>query len=149
MWRRLLSMYTILNVCAVLTISWMPEPIKDIIRASTLLIVVVMFTIWTSGKTRIIYEELFDSFAPNNDIHPDIKFRTTLVADFLLHVVPLLVIGLPLLSESMFIAYMILLMWYVPVRGDIHAIYSKSVPADKGILYAGIVTAGSMFVLKM
>ena len=149
MWRRLLSMYTILNICAVLTISWMPEPIKDIIRASTLLILIVMITIWTSGKARIIYEELFDSFAPNNDIHPDIKFRITLVADFLLHVVPVLVIGLPVLSHSMLIAYMILLMWYVPVREHISEIYSKSVPADTAILYAGIVTAGSMLVLKM
>ena len=136
MWARLASMYTILNLCAVLMIRWLPEFLKDIVRASTLLILVVIVIAFNPQA----YGELFDSFAPDYvSIPSSIKMGIMFIADILFHVVPVVLIGLPQVSHSILIAYGILIAWYSQVRERIGEIYSPSVPADDAVRCTGVL----------
>jgi hypothetical protein len=142
MWARLFHMYTILNLCFVVVHRWMPEWIQDIIRASTALILVVVATsVWFSGNVTTIYGELFDSFIPHSTLSHTAKIAIVAMGDGLFHIVPHLVIGMPRVATSFIWAYGIMLVWYSTVRNNIKEIYSPSVPADRGIVVAGVVTA--------
>ena len=139
---RLFNMYTIINVCFVIVHHWFPDWIQDIIRASTILIIVVVATsVWFSGKIETIYGELFDSFVPHSTLSHNAKMAITAAGDALFHIVPLYVMGMPQTESSFIWAYGIMLAWYFAARDNIKEIYSPSVPADFGIMIAGVVTA--------
>jgi len=153
MWKRLASMYTNLNLVFVLLFRWLPENIKDIVRASTLLILVVVSTIWFSGDLVRTYGELVDSFISVRSIALPRVVRIGIAAagDILLHVVPVFAIGLPQMGRSFLIAFGILLAWYATARRHIHAIYAPSIQgkkADRGMMIAGIVSLGSYWIYK-
>ena len=59
--------------------------------------------------------------------------------DALFHVVPFLVLGLPVYVHSLFIAYGMLVVWYIIMRHKLPSIYSPKVSFGKGIGVAGIV----------
>ena len=133
-------MYTNLNLCALCFFRWMPNGVKDVFRASTLLILVIAASVWFSGNLLHIYGELVDSFSSEapRSLPRVVKIEIAALFDFLLHVVPVYLIGLPFSSESLLYAYGLVLTWYAMVRHRIHAIYSPSVDADKGIVVAGL-----------
>jgi len=133
--QRLASMYTNLNLCALAVYKWMPEQLKDIIRASTLLILIVVASTWITGDVNTIYTELFDSFT-SCMISAEWKHAIVFAADVLLHVVPVFVVGLPQTRMSLLIGSGLLLTWYSIVRERICQIYSPSVPADRGVCIA-------------
>jgi hypothetical protein len=137
---RLLGMLTNANVCGVLFIPWMPELMQDVIRASTLLILVAVATVWFSGNLIEVYHDLIDSFTPDGLVLSDsIKTGIMIFYDALFHVVPCLVLGLPLYVHSLFIAYGMLVAWYTVMRHKLPSIYSPKVSFGKGIIVAGIV----------
>ena len=137
---RLLGMLTNANVCGVLLFPWMPAPVQDVIRASTLLILVAVATVWFSGNLIEVYHDLIDSFTPAGWVIPDsIKTGIMIFYDALFHVVPFLVLGLPLYVHSLFIAYGMLVVWYIIMRHKLPSIYSPKVSFGKGIGVAGIV----------
>jgi hypothetical protein len=133
--QRLSSMYTNLNLGALVVYKWMPERIKDIIRASTLLILIVVASTWITGDVNTIYTELFDSFTIL-EISAEWKNAIVFAADVLLHVVPVFIVGLPKTRISLLMGSGLLLTWYSMVRERIHQIYSPSVPADRGVCVA-------------
>ena len=133
-------MYTNANVCGVLLFPWMPAPVQDVIRASTLLILVAVATVWFSGNLIEVYHDLIDSFTPTGVLLPDsIKTGIMIFYDALFHVIPFLVLGLPLYVHSLFIAYGMLVVWYIIMRHKLPSIYSPKVSFGKGIVVAGIV----------
>jgi hypothetical protein len=141
-------MYTNLNLVFVLLFRWLPEDIKDIVRASTLLILVVVSTIWVSGDLVRTYGELADSFISGQSFALPRVVRIGIAAagDMLLHVVPVFLIGLPQMGRSFIIAFGLLSTWYATARRHIHAIYAPSIQgkkADRGIFVAGMVALGS------
>ena len=137
---RLLGMLTNANVCGVLLFPWMPEPVQDVIRASTFLILVAVATVWFSGNLIEVYHDLIDSFTPDGLVLPDsIKTGVMIFYDALFHVVPFLVLGLPLYVHSLFIAYGMIVAWYIIMRHKLPSIYSPKVSFGKGIVVAGIV----------
>jgi hypothetical protein len=154
MWKRLASMYTNLNLVFVLLFRWLPESVQDIVRASTLLILVVVSTIWFSGDLVRTYGELADSFISGQSVHrvslPRIvRIGIAALGDVLLHVVPVFAIGLPQMGSSFLIAFGLLSSWYATARRHIHAIYAPSIQgkkADRGIVVAGIVSLGSYLI---
>ena len=83
MWRRLLSMYTNINLLALLFYPYASEQIRDIMRASTLLILIVAASIWPNAKT--IYPDLFDSFSPGNTVSLSVKYTVVFIFDIFLH----------------------------------------------------------------
>jgi len=149
MWKRLASMYTNLNLSALIFYRWMPEWIRDIMRASTLLIFTVVASVWSTGDMKIVYLELFDSFAPNVDVSSRLKYRIVFVFDILLHVVPVFLVGLPTTPYSFIIAYCLLLTWFRTVRKRIHEIYSPTVPAERGMFFAGLVACCGAIITNM
>jgi hypothetical protein len=154
MWKRLASMYTNINLVFVLLFRWLPESVQDIVRASTLLILVVVSTIWFSGDLVQTYGELADSFISGQSVHrvslPRIvHIGIAALGDVLLHVVPVFAIGLPQMGSSFLIAFGLLSSWYATARRHIHAIYAPSIQgkkADRGIVVAGIVSLGSYLI---
>ena len=138
-------MYTNLNLVFVLFFHWLPEYMQDIVRASTLLILVVVSTLWISGDLIQTYEELVDSFG-RFSLPRVVRIGIVALGDFLLHVVPVFLIGLPNEGRSFLIAFGILLIWYATARSHIHAIYAPSIQgkkADRGMIVAGMIALGS------
>ena len=119
---RLLSMYTNLNLLALLFYPYASEQIRDIMRASTLLILIVTASIWPNAK--IIYPDLFDSFAPGNTVSLSVKYTVVFIFDMVFHVLPVILIGLPHKLISYFFASVILFIWYRLVKDRICEIYS-------------------------
>lgn len=133
-------MYTNTNVCGVLLFPWMSESIQDVTRASTLLILVAVATVWFSGNLIEVYHDLIESFTPDGITVPDsIKTGIMIFYDALFHVVPFLVLGLPFHVHSLFMAYGMLVLWYIMMRHKLPSIYSPKVSFGKGIAVAGIV----------
>jgi hypothetical protein len=149
-------MYTNLNLVFVLLFRWLPENIKDIVRASTFLILVVVSSIWFSGDLVRTYGELADSFISGQSVHSValprvVRIGIAAAGDILLHVVPVFVIGLPQMGRSFLIAFGLLSTWYATARRHIHAIYAPSIQgkkADRGMMVAGIVSLGSYLIHK-
>ena len=146
-------MYTNLNLVFVLLFHWLPDRAQDVVRASTLLILVVVSSIWFSGDLVRTYGELVDSFISARSIALPRVVRIGIAAmgDFLLHVVPVFILGYPRDSRSFMIAFGLLSSWYATARRHIHAIYAPSIQgkkADRGILVAGMVAIGSYMVRK-
>jgi len=133
-------MYTNINVCGVLLIPWMPEPMQDVVRASTLFILIAVSTVWFSGNLIEIYHSLIDSFTPDGIILSDsMKTGIVFFYDVLFHVVPFLILGLPHHAYSLFVAYGIIVGWFMLVRHRLLSIYSPKVSFDRGIIAAGMI----------
>jgi hypothetical protein len=142
-------MYTILNLFVLLLFYQnASEYVRDIMRASTFLIAVVVATsVWTNPFS--VYKALFDSFAPPKyqaTVPLNTKYGIVFIFDMLFHVIPLVVIGLPHNSISMLIACTILLAWYAVMRHRIHEIYTSGISTDRSICIA-IVTALIGYIL--
>ena len=141
-------MYTTLNLLVLfLFYKDASDTIRDIMRASTFLIAVVVATsVWINPFP--IYRTLFDSFAPKYQATVPLyaKYGIVFIFDMLFHVIPLVVIGLPHNGESMLIACTILLAWYGVMRHQIHEIYAQEISTDRSICIA-IVTALIGYIL--
>ena len=135
-------MYTNLNLCGVALYPLLPPALRDVVRASTLLILIAVATTWVSGRASAIQVELFDSFASpslSENISSDTKQACVLCFDVLFHVLPLFLVGLPQKPVSMALACGLLLTWYALVRHRIHKIYAPSVPADQSVACATVL----------
>jgi len=141
---RLLLMYTNINLCGVGVYPWLSPVVKDVVRASTLLILVAVARVWLSGDAGSIYAELFNSFALSGnaevaDVLPTrIKQLCVIVFDVLFHIVPLVAVGVPKSPAALCIAVGLLLTWYAFTRNRIGEIYAPSVPADESIAFAAV-----------
>jgi hypothetical protein len=134
-------MYTVINLCFVIAHRAMPDWAQDIIRASTLLILVVVATSsWFSGNIYTIYIEFFDSFF-KAEFSDTTKIIIIATIDIIMHTVPLFIMGMPRTTSSFIWAYSIMLVWYSVFRDRIKKIYVPSVLPERGIIAAGVVTA--------
>jgi hypothetical protein len=135
---RLFQMYTVINLCFVIAHRAMPEWAQDIIRASTLLILVTVVSFWCSGNISSIYIDLFDSFFKTT-LSDTTKILIIAMIDIIIHIVPLLIMGMPHTPSSFIWAYGIMLVWYITVRNHIDKIYVPGVHSDRSMIVAGLV----------
>jgi hypothetical protein len=139
---RLVSMYTNWNLVGVAASPWLPEPVKDIVRASSLLILVVMATLWIKEDMIQIYGEVVDTFLPKVTLCAlprVVKIEIAFLFDMVLHVGPVLLLGLPTNGLSFIYAAALLGMWYAWARNKIGWIYAPSIQgakADRGVAVA-------------
>lgn len=139
---RLASMYTNWNLVGVAASPWLPEPVKDIVRASSLLILVVMATLWVKEDMIRIYGEVVDTFLPKVALCAlprVVKIEIAFLFDMVLHVGPVLLLGLPTNGLSFIYAAALLGMWYAWARNKIGWIYAPSIQgakADRGVAIA-------------
>ena len=144
--KRLVCMFTIINLGFVLAFPYHPSDIQDIVRATTLLILVVVISVWLSGNITCVYGELYDSFIDNHDSILKKHFLVFL-ADVVFHVVPFLLLGAPRSPLSVIIAYGLLLVWYSALGDNIGQIYAPSVDGEKALIVGGIYTVAYAFLL--
>lgn len=123
---RVAKMYTTWNLCAI-GLCWYVQVGQDIVRGNSLLILIVLLTVWITYDISSLYVELFDSFAPDTTISSESKQAILFVADMLLHVVPVVLIGLPHDRISLLIAYILYLVWFQLFHDKIHEIYSPRI----------------------
>ena len=131
-------MYTNWNLVGVAASPWLPEPVKDIVRASSLLILVVMATLWVKEDMIRIYGEVVDTFSLQC-LPKVVKIEIAFLFDMVLHVGPVLLLGLPTNSLSFLYAAALLGAWYAWARNKIGWIYAPSIQgpkADRGIAIA-------------
>ena len=153
---RFASMFTTLNVvCLLFIYPNAPPAIKDILRGTTLIILLMVVTIWLSGYLFEVYDDWYVEFAEplaalpmkfaqqtefgepilsintiikNKYNHPlPVKRTILLIGDILFHVLPGHLIGLPTNPVSVLIAYCITLLWFFLNRDRITKIYSRTV----------------------
>ena len=137
---RLAMMYTNINICGVLLFPYLPPFVQDVIRASTMFILAAVTTVWFSENVLEVYHDLIDSFTPRGLMIPDsIKTGIMIFYDILFHIVPFLILGLPHHIISLFIAYGIMVAWFMMTRHRLSSIYSSKVSFDRGIVVAGLV----------
>lgn len=135
-----MMMYTNINMCGVLLFVYLPEYVKDVIRASSMLILAAVATVWFSGSVLEVYHDLVDSFTPRDVILPDyMKTWIMIFYDILFHIVPFVILGLPHRIISIFVAYGIMVAWFMMTRHDLSSIYSSKVSFDRGMVSAGLV----------
>jgi hypothetical protein len=149
---RLASMYTNWNLMGVAASPWLPEPVKDVVRASSLLILVVMATLWVKEDMIRIYGEVVDTFSLQS-IPKVVKIEIAFLFDMVLHVGPVLLLGLPTNGISYLWAAALLGAWYAWARNKIGWIYAPSIQgqkADRGVaialLFAMLLAALTAFV---
>lgn len=132
-------MYTNVNICGVLLFPYMPTCIQDVIRASTMFILAAVATVWFSGNVLEVYHDLIDSFTPRGLMLPDsIKTGIMISYDILFHIVPFMILGLPQHIISLFVAYGIMVVWFMITRHRLSYIYSSKVSFDRGMVVAGL-----------
>ena len=125
---RLAMMYTNINICGVLLFPYLPPFVQDVIRASTMIILAAVTTVWFSENVLEVYHDLIDSFTPRGLMIPDsIKTGIMIFYDILFHIVPFLILGLPHHIISLFIAYGIMVAWFMMTRHRLSSIYSSKV----------------------
>lgn len=122
-----MMMYTNINMCGVVLFGYLPEYVKDVIRASSMLILAAVATVWFSGSVLEVYHDLVDSFTPRDVILPD--YMKTWI----------MILGLPHRIISIFVAYGIMVAWFMMTRHDLSSIYSSKVSFDRGMVAAGLV----------
>ncbi len=133
-------MYTNINICGVLLFPYLPPFVQDVIRASTMFILAAVATVWFSGNVLEVYHDLIDSFTPRGLMIPDsIKTGIMIFYDILFHIAPFLILGLPHHIISLFVAYGIMVAWFMLIRHRLSSIYSSKVSFDRGIIVAGLV----------
>jgi len=140
---RFASMFTVLNLAALTTYPWLTPALQDILRATSLLILIMVIPMWFSGRLEKIYGDLFDSVISMRSMlktmSPKYKSAIVGVGDILTHIVPVLILGIPHHAISIVIAYALLLLWYIVNKDRIGEIYVPSVDATRSLQVTTIV----------
>jgi hypothetical protein len=119
------------------------EPIRDVIRASSLIVLLIVAFVWFNSDLSLLYIDLFHSFAPSlaPRIPNPIKLATVTIFDALTHVVPCLLVGLPQFAHSLIFALCVVLLWYRWARNKIQSIYSHLITtrqSDRAMLMVSV-----------
>lgn len=107
-----------------------------------MLILVVMATLWVKEDMIRIYGEIVDTFLPIAHLRclpKVVKIEIAFLFDMVLHVGPVLLLGLPTHGISFLWAAALLGAWYAWARNKIGEIYAPSIQgqkADRGITIA-------------
>jgi hypothetical protein len=119
---KFLQYFTFVNWILIGLLVFIKEPFyKDIVRGTTMFCFAGVLSVWISCNIREVYRELFDSVFPQID--SDAKMFIMFCGDMLLHVIPFLILGLPLTHLAIAIAYGILLIWYFWIKDRIYLVY--------------------------
>lgn len=137
---KILQYFTFLNWILIGLLVFIKEPFyKDIVRGTTMFCFAGVLSVWISCDIREVYNELFDSFFPQID--SDVKMFIMFCGDMLLHVIPFLILGLPLTPLAIAIAYGILLVWYFWIKDRIHTIYPSCVSNELAMVLTSLFGA--------
>lgn len=137
---KILQYFTFLNWILIGLLVFIKQPFyKDIVRGTTMFCFAGVLSVWISCDIREVYNELFDSFFPQID--SDAKMFIMFCGDMLLHVIPFLILGLPLTPLAIAIAYGILLVWYFWIKDRIHNVYPLCISSKLSMVLTSLFGA--------
>ena len=137
---KILQYFTFLNWILIGLLVFIKQPFyKDIVRGTTMFCFAGVLSVWISCDIREVYNELFNSFFPQID--SDAKMCIMFCGDMLLHVIPFLILGLPLTPLAIAIAYGILLVWYFWIKDRIHIVYPSCVSNELAMVLTSLFGA--------
>lgn len=137
---KILQYFTFLNWILIGLLVFIKQPFyKDIVRGTTMFCFAGVLSVWISCDIREVYNELFDSFFPQID--SDAKMFIMFCGDMLLHVIPFLILGLPLTPLAIAIAYGILLVWYFWIKDRIHNVYPLCISSKLAMVLTSLFGA--------
>lgn len=137
---KILQYFTFLNWILIGLLVFIKQPFyKDIVRGTTMFCFAGVLSVWISCDIREVYNELFDSFFPQID--SDAKMFIMFCGDMLLHVIPFLILGLPLTPLAIAIAYGILLVWYFWIKDRIHTVYPLCISSKLSMVLTSLFGA--------
>ena len=135
-----LQYFTFVNWILMGLLVFIKQPFyKDIVRGTTMFCFAGVLSVWISCDIREVYNELFDSFFPQID--SDAKMCIMFCGDMLLHVIPFLILGLPLTPLAIAIAYGILLVWYFWIKDRIHTVYPLCISSKLAMVLTSLFGA--------
>ena len=135
-----LQYFTFVNWILIGLLVFIKQPFyKDIVRGTTMFCFAGVLSVWISCDIREVYNELFDSFFPQID--SDVKMFIMFCGDMLLHVIPFLILGLPLTPLAITIAYGILLAWYFWIKDRIYIVYPSCVSNELAMVLTSLFGA--------
>jgi len=138
---RLLSMMTIQNLILLLFFKWYPSWFQDILRGTSLMIMLMVVFTWTSVPMFQYYVHLFRSFPSFLPTITDQEIIIILtILDFIFHFLPILLIGIPHFPISLLIGYGLLCIWFILFGKQIHHIYIPGINEKQSLYLTGIVT---------
>ena len=125
---RFLSMYTNINILFVILWKLWPAIIQDVIRANSLIILCAVSYFWLTGTNWKWYIDFYNTlpFAKKNF---DVLFLSVFI-DVVIHLLPVIILGVPTEILSVCAATICILVWYLIVRRDnkIQKIYVGTIP---------------------
>ena len=98
------------------------EVITDFFRANCLIILFMISALWVSGKMTEIYDGMFNSLVPFT-IDYRFKYMICIMVDILVHILPVLIMGLPKRNFSFVCSILFIICWYVLVYENLDDIY--------------------------
>lgn len=101
------------------------EPIRDVMRANCLIIMMMILYLWSSGNMIHIYDEMYEKIT-HHKINDQFKYVLCVLIDVIFHIVPVLIIGLPKNLSSIFISYMIIMVWFLCFERYLSEIYCET-----------------------
>ena len=123
---KILQYFTFLNWILIGLLVFIKQPFyKDIVRGTTMFCFAGVLSVWISCDIHEVYRIIYDSVFPQID--SDAKMFIMFCGDMLLHVIPFLILGLPLTPLAIAIAYGILLAWYFWIKDRIYIVYPSCV----------------------
>ena len=143
-------MYTNINITFVLLWKLWPASIQEIIRANSLIILCAVSYFWLTLTNWKWYNDFYNTlpFAKKDFDKSTILFLSVLV-DVVLHLLPVIILGLPTTITSVCVATICILVWYLIVRHDnkIQKIYVDTISIRTydivicwGILMTALIT---------
>lgn len=123
---RLSSMITVMNIISLSSYHFVPEYIKDIMRANSLIIFTMVLTFWSSGRIFQAYDEFVESLnIPSTSLLT--RYIICIMIDVGIHLIPLIIVGLPNNISSLVISSLLISIWYVIFHRQFGNIYAPIV----------------------
>ena len=116
----MLSVYQLILTACIVLIPSVPIYISEYVRAMSVFIPIGWTLLYLYGKNNAILNMYYSLYSP---YIPDIAFQ---IIDFVAHILPLVVLGLPVNSSSYIFAGAFLMIWYsIVVRPRAQFIYGN------------------------
>jgi len=146
--KRLFSMITVMNLTSLfIYLIFKIQLMKDILASTSMTIFLMVYLFWLTGDIFQAYDEMLHSF--NIHLHNIyLKYFLCFCIDFCIHVLPFIIMGLPLHKISIIISLLIVDIWYIIIYKNASYIYTPIVHSKLhySILFAHICTFFLFFI---
>jgi hypothetical protein len=135
--QRMSHMITLMNLSSLLLYPFVSENIKDIMRANTFIIFIMVMTFWISRKIFIAYDEFVESLNITSENLMK-RYLICFIIDIVTHTLPFMILGFPKELISLVISCIIISIWYINYHTKFGKIYVPVV--EENIDYTMIAT---------